>query len=69
MVDLIAASYLFFTLSEKPVARKPLRIEAQIVVKVPGEASGKQNMLKRLVKRGVIFALPPDGGAAQAITT
>jgi hypothetical protein len=43
-------------------------MHAKIVVKVPGDASGKQNRLILLVNLIVILALPPDGGAAQAIT-
>ena len=54
-------------MSENPVLKKPLRMEAKIVVKVPGEASGRQNILNLLLSLGVISALPPDGGAAHAI--
>jgi hypothetical protein len=43
-------------------------IEEKIVDKVPWEASGKQNMLNLLDNLGVMTALPPDGGAAQAMT-
>jgi hypothetical protein len=43
-------------------------IEAKIVVRVPGLASGRQNMLILLVSLMVMTALPPEGGAAQAMT-
>jgi hypothetical protein len=43
-------------------------MEQKITYRVPVDASGKQSMLNLLVILGVITALPPDGGAAQAMT-
>ena len=67
-MELIAGSYKFLTLSVNPVAKKPFKIEAKMVERVPGDASGRQNMLNLLVNLSVILARPPDGGAAQAMT-
>jgi hypothetical protein len=44
-----------------------LRIEEKIVVKVPAVGSGRQSMLNLLLNLRVKTALPPDGGAAQAM--
>lgn len=69
IVELIEASSRFLILSEKlPAERNPFMMEEKIVDKVPWDASGKQNMLNLLDNLCVITALPPDGGAAQAMT-
>ena len=64
----MAASPRFFTLSTKPQPKNPPRIEQKMTYKVPVDASGKHIMLNLLENLGVRTALPPDGGAAQAIT-
>ena len=66
-VELMAASSRFFTLSGKPVFKNPLRIDENMTFKVSVDDFGRFNMLNLLVSLFVISALPPDGGAAQAM--
>ena len=47
--------------------KKPFKIDPNIVDNVPALASGRHKTFIFLVNLGVITALPPDGGAAQAI--
>ena len=55
-------------MSWKPTDKKFLRIDEKIVVKVDWDASGIHNKLNLLLNLGVKSALPPDGGAAQAMS-
>ena len=45
-----------------------MRIEEKIVVKVPAVGSGRQSILNLLLNLSVKTALPPDGGAAHAMS-
>jgi hypothetical protein len=65
---LIAASSNILTLSGNPVLRNPFTIEEKIVLRVSCDDFGRLNILNLLVNLFVISALPPDGGAAHAIS-
>ena len=67
MVELIAASSRFLTLSGKPVPRNPFKMDEKMILSVSGDDFGRQNMLNLLLSLLVMSALPPDGGAAQAM--
>lgn len=68
MVDNIAPSPKFLTFSTNPHPKNPFKMEQNMTCNVPVEASGKQIILNLLENLGVKTALPPDGGAAQAMT-
>ena len=63
----MAASSRFFTLSGKPVFKKPFKIDENMTFNVSVDDFGRHNILNLLLSLFVISALPPEGGAAQAI--
>ena len=67
MVDTTAASSKFFTLSGNPELKNPFRIYMKICFNVSGDDLGRFSMLNLRLILFVMSALPPEGGAAQAI--
>ena len=70
MVAATAPLHIFITSPSNLVERKPDRMEEKMRVSALSDAGGTHSTLKCLVKRGVVTARPPPGGAAPTnITT